>query len=549
MTLDDTLSGAVAGVLSGLATSATADAPCDGPSASSILLPGPESIAKTTLERELSNLAARIRVLESKAARPAAAESRVSRRDGDPQSGDQNKRISNQYEVRAKELDKEVKEQDIKLRELSSALVLVRSEIDHQQRLNEESKQLGLAEVEELKRELHKHQQANNAFQKALREIGSIVAAVASGDLSNKVRVETREHDPEIKKFKLTINSMVDQLQDFASQVTFIAREVGTEGRLGGQAVLSGVSGIWADLTHNVNIMAENLTEQVREIATVTTAVAHGDLSRKIERPAKGEILELQQTINVMVDQLRTFATEVTRVARDVGTEGVLGGQAQVEGVQGMWNDLTVNVNAMADNLTTQVRDIAKVTTAVARGDLTQKVSATCKGEILDLKSTINSMVDQLQQFAHEVTNLAQEVGTEGRLGGQAKVHGVDGTWRDLTHNVNVMAMKLTTQVREIAEVTTAVAQGDLSRKVTADVKGEILALKITINNMVDRLSTFAFEVSKVAREVGTEGTLGGQAKVDHVEGKWKDLTDNVNTMAQVCKKPPLSLVEVRVVF
>ena len=278
--------------------------------------------------------------------------------------------------------------------------------------------------------------------------------------------------------------------------------------------------------------MAQNLTDQVREIAVVTTAVAQGDLSRKIQRPARGEILQLQQTINTMVDQLRTFATEVTRVSRDVGIEGVLGGQAQIEGVKGMWNDLTVNVNAMANNLTAQVRDIAEVTTAVAKGDLTQKVRAQCKGEILELKSTINSMVDQLRQFAHEVTKIAREVGTDGRLGGQATVHGVEGTWKDLTENVNGMAMNLTTQVREIAEVTTAVAKGDLSKKVEAEVQGEILALKITINTMVDRLSTFAFEVSRVAREVGTEGTLGGQAEVQNVEGKWKDLTDNVNVMA-----------------
>ena len=278
--------------------------------------------------------------------------------------------------------------------------------------------------------------------------------------------------------------------------------------------------------------MAANLTDQVREIAVVTLAVAQGDLSRKIERPARGEILQLQQTINTMVDQLRTFATEVTRVSRDVGTEGVLGGQAQIEGVKGMWKDLTDTVNAMANKLTVQVRDIADVTTAVARGDLTQQVEAECKGEILELKSTINAMVNQLRRFAEEVSKIAREVGTEGRLGGQAKIHGVEGTWKDLTENVNSMAMNLTTQVREIAEVTTAVADGDLSKKVQAEAKGEILALKITINTMVDRLSTFAFEVSKVAREVGTEGTLGGQAHVESVEGKWKDLTDNVNTMA-----------------
>ena len=279
--------------------------------------------------------------------------------------------------------------------------------------------------------------------------------------------------------------------------------------------------------------MAENLTDQVREIAVVTKAVAQGDLSRKIERPAKGEIYQLQQTINTMVDQLRMFATEVSRVARDVGKEGILGGQAQIHGVKGMWDELTQNVNAMAANLTSQVRDIAEVTKGVARGDLTQKVKAECKGEILDLKSTINGMVDQLRQFAQEVTKIAKEVGTDGQLGGQATVHGVEGTWKDLTTNVNVMAMNLTTQVREIAEVTTAVAKGDLSKKVEAEVSGEILALKITINTMVDKLNTFAFEVSRVAREVGTEGTLGGQAEVRNVEGKWKDLTTNVNVMAR----------------
>ena len=273
-------------------------------------------------------------------------------------------------------------------------------------------------------------------------------------------------------------------------------------------------------------------TREVREIATVTTSVAHGDLTKKIERPARGEIFQLQQTINTMVDQLRTFASEVTRVAKDVGTEGKLGGQADVNGVKGMWNDLTVNVNAMADNLTTQVRDIIKVTTAIAKGDLTQKIEAQCKGEIFELKNTINSMVEQLQQFAREVTKIAKEVGTEGRLGGQATVHDVEGTWKDLTQNVNGMAMNLTTQVREIATVTTAVARGDLSKRISVEAQGEILDLKNTINTMVDRLSTFAFEVSKVAREVGTDGTLGGQAQVENVEGKWKDLTENVNVMA-----------------
>lgn len=382
-------------------------------------------------------------------------------------------------------------------------------------------------------RELRKHRQANEAFQKAFREIGGIITQVANGDLSMKVQIHPMEMDPEITAFKRTINTMMDQLQVFGSEVSRVAREVGTEGILGGQAQITGVHGIWKELTENVNIMAKNLTDQVREIASVTTAVAHGDLSKKIESRAKGEIFELQQTINTMVDQLRTFATEVTRVARDVGTEGVLGGQAQIDGVQGMWSELTLNVNAMANNLTTQVRDIATVTKAVAKGDLTQKVQANCKGEILELKNIINSMVDQLRQFAQEVTKIAKEVGTDGVLGGQATVHGVEGTWKDLTENVNRMANNLTTQVREIADVTTAVAKGDLTKKVTANVQGEILDLKNTINDMVDRLNTFAFEVSKVAREVGTDGTLGGQAKVDNVEGKWKELTDNVNTMAR----------------
>lgn len=284
--------------------------------------------------------------------------------------------------------------------------------------------------------------------------------------------------------------------------------------------------------THELPTERDANDKTVREIATVTTSVAHGDLTKKIERPARGEIFQLQQTINTMVDQLRTFASEVTRVAKDVGTEGKLGGQADVNGVKGMWNDLTVNVNAMADNLTTQVRDIIKVTTAIAKGDLTQKIEAQCKGEIFELKNTINSMVEQLQQFAREVTKIAKEVGTEGRLGGQATVHDVEGTWKDLTQNVNGMAMNLTTQVREIATVTTAVAKGDLSRRISVEAQGEILDLKNTINTMVDRLSTFAYEVSKVAREVGTDGTLGGQAQVENVEGKWKDLTENVNVMA-----------------
>jgi osomolarity two-component system sensor histidine kinase NIK1 len=392
------------------------------------------------------------------------------------------------------------------------------------------------AEQEEcthLRRALQKQININEAFQKEIREIGELVTQVANGDLSQRAQVHPSELYTNISTFKLTINTMMDQLQIFGREVSKVAREVGTQGNLGGQAQITGVSGIWKELTENVNIMASNLTIQVREIAVVTTAVAHGDLSQKIERQAKGEIYELQQTINTMVDQLGTFATEVNRVARDVGTEGILGGQAQIRGIRGIWNELTVNVNAMANNLTTQVRDITTVTTAVAKGDLTQKVQADCKGEILLLKDVINGMVDQLNELAQAVTKIAKDVGTDGVLGGQAVVHGVEGTWQHLTDNVNGMAMNLTTQVREIADVTTAVAKGDLTKKVTADVKGEILDLKDTINSMVDRLNRFAFEVSRVAREVGTDGTLGGQARVENVEGKWRDLTGNVNTMAQ----------------
>ena len=302
---------------------------------------------------------------------------------------------------------------------------------------------------------------------------------------------------------------MVGQLGSFACEVTRVAREVGSEGKLGGQAKVKGVAGTWKDLTDNVNLMAANLTGQVRNIAEVTTAVANGDLSKKITVDVQGEILELKNTINTMVDQLNSFASEVTRVAREVGTEGKLGGQAQVKGVGGVWKDLTDNVNMMAANLTGQVRNIAEVTTAVARGDLSKKITVDVKGEILALKSTINTMVDQLNSFASEVTRVAREVGTEGKLGGQAQVEGVGGTWKDLTDNVNMMAANLTGQVRNIAEVTTAVANGDLSKKITVDVQGEILELKNTINTMVDQLNSFASEVTRVAREVG----LGGQAR------------------------------------
>jgi HAMP domain-containing protein/CheY-like chemotaxis protein len=362
-----------------------------------------------------------------------------------------------------------------------------------------------------------------------VRNIAEVSTAIANGDLSKKITVNV---SGEILELKDTINTMVDQLNAFASEVTRVAREVGTEGKLGGQAQVSGVAGTWKHLTDSVNSMASNLTNQVRNIADVATAVARGDLSRKITVDVKGEILELKNTINTMVDQLNAFASEVTRVAREVGTEGRLGGQAQVSGVAGTWKDLTDSVNSMAGNLTNQVRNIAEVATSVAQGDLSKKVTVDVRGEILQLKETLNTMVDQLNRFAGEVTRVAREVGTEGRLGGQANVPGVAGTWKDLTDSVNSMAGNLTAQVRNIAEVTTAVARGDLSRKITVDVKGEILELKNTINTMVDQLNAFAGEVTRVAREVGTEGRLGGQAQVPGVAGTWKDLTDNVNFMA-----------------
>ena len=362
-----------------------------------------------------------------------------------------------------------------------------------------------------------------------VRNIAKVTTAVARGDLSQKITVDAKG---EIYELKTTINVMVDQLSSFAAEVTRMAKEVGTEGRLGGQADVKGVSGTWKDLTDNVNGLANNLTAQVRNIAKVTTAVANGDLSQKITVDARGEILELKNTVNVMVDQLRSFAAEVTRVAKEVGTEGKLGGQADVKGVSGTWKDLTDNVNSLAGNLTAQVRNIAKVTTAVANGDLSQKITVDAKGEILELKDTINTMVDTLRSFAAEVTRVAKEVGTDGKLGGQADVKGVSGTWKDLTDNVNSLAGNLTDQVRNIAKVTTAVARGDLSQKITVDAKGEIFELKDTINTMMDTLNSFAAEVTRVAKEVGTEGKLGGQADVKGVSGTWKDLTDNVNHLA-----------------
>src|SRR5579872_2572912 len=365
-------------------------------------------------------------------------------------------------------------------------------------------------------------------------EVARVIGAVANGDLSQTMALDI-DGRPLTGEFLLTaktVNTMVNQLGAFASEVTRVAREVGTDGKLGGQADVKGVSGTWKDLTDNVNFMASNLTGQVRNIADVTTAVANGDLSKKITADAKGEILDLKNTINIMVDQLSSFASEVTRVAREVGTEGKLGGQAYVPGVGGTWKDLTDSVNSMASNLAAQVRNIADVTKAVANGDLSKKITVDVKGEILELKNTVNTMVDQLRAFASEVTRVAREVGTEGKLGGQANVPGVAGTWKDLTDNVNFMAGNLTSQVRGIAKVVTAVADGDLNQKLTVEAKGEIAALADTINSMIDTLATFADQVTTVAREVGVEGKLGGQAKVPGAAGTWKALTENVNQLA-----------------
>ena len=362
-----------------------------------------------------------------------------------------------------------------------------------------------------------------------VRNIAEVTTAVARGDLSRKITVDVKG---EILELKNTINTMVDQLNAFASEVTRVAREVGTEGKLGGQAEVPEVAGTWKDLTDNVNFMASNLTAQVRNIAEVATAIAGGDLSKKITVDVRGEILLLKDTLNTMVEQLRSFAAEVTRVAREVGTEGRLGGQAVVPGVGGTWKDLTDNVNLLAANLTTQVRNIAEVTTAVARGDLSRKITVDVKGEILELKNTINTMVDQLNAFAGEVTRVAREVGTEGKLGGQAEVPGVAGTWKDLTDTVNFMAANLTEQVRGIVKVVTAVANGDLKQNLTVKSKGEVAALAETINNMTDTLAIFADQVTSVAREVGVEGRLGGQANVPGAAGTWKDLTGNVNLLA-----------------
>ncbi len=442
-------------------------------------------------------------------------------------TGDLSKKITVDVKGEVLELKNTINTMVDQLRSFASEVTRVAREVGTEGKLGGQAKVKGVAGTWKDLTDSVNSMAGNLTGQ--VRNIADVTTAVAKGDLSRKITVDVKG---EVLELKNTINTMVDQLRSFASEVTRVAREVGTEGRLGGQAKVEGVSGTWKDLTDSVNSMAGNLTAQVRNIADVTTAVARGDLSRKITVDVKGEILELKNTINTMVDQLSSFAAEVTRVAREVGTEGKLGGQAEVQGVAGTWKDLTDSVNSMAGNLTAQVRNIAQVTTAVAKGDLSTKITVDVKGEILELKNTINTMVDQLRSFAAEVTRVAREVGTEGKLGGQAEVQGVAGTWKDLTDSVNSMAGNLTAQVRNIADVTTAVAKGDLSRKITVDVKGEILELKNTINTMVDQLSSFAAEVTRVAREVGTEGKLGGQALVEGVSGTWKDLTDSVNSMA-----------------
>ncbi|MFD2163552.1 HAMP domain-containing protein [Paradesertivirga mongoliensis] len=426
------------------------------------------------------------------------------------------------------------------LRLFTQEVTRVARQVGSEGQLGEQAKIKGVAGVwEELTDSVN--QMAGNLTAQ-VRNIATVTTAVAKGDLSRKITVEAKG---EILELKNTINTMVDQLNSFSSEVTRVALEVGTEGKLGGQAKVPGVAGTWKDLTDSVNRMAGNLTSQVRNIAGVTTAVANGDLSKKITVDVKGEMLELKKTINTMVDQLNSFASEVTRVALEVGTEGKLGGQAKVKGVGGVWKDLTDSVNQMGSNLTDQVRNIAGVTTAVAKGDLSRKITVDAKGELLELKNTINTMVDQLNSFSSEVTRVAREVGSEGQLGGQANVPGVGGTWKDLTDSVNQMAGNLTGQVRNIAEVTTAVAKGDLSKKITVDVKGEMLELKVTINTMVDQLNSFGSEVTRVAREVGSEGQLGGQANVPGVGGTWKDLTDSVNKMADNLTSQVRNIAEV----
>ncbi|KAF9927176.1 histidine kinase osmosensor [Linnemannia zychae] len=441
--------------------------------------------------------------------------------------GDLSKKIDVEAQGEIEELKKTVNSMVEQLRTFAAEVTRVSLEVGTEGKLGGQAEVIGVSGTwKELTDNVNT--MASNLTTQ-VRSIAEVTTAVACGDLSKTIDVEAQG---EIEELKKTVNSMVEQLRTFAAEVTRVAREVGTEGILGGQAEVKGVDGTWKELTYNVNTMASNLTTQVRSIAEVTTAVACGDLSKTIDVEAQGEIEELKKTVNSMVEQLRTFAAEVTRVAREVGTEGILGGQAEVKGVDGTWKELTDNVNTMASNLTTQVRSIAKVTTAVACGDLSKKIDVEAQGEISEMKHTINSMVEQLRTFAAEVTRVSREVGTEGRLGGQAEVKDVGGTWRELTENVNTMAANLTTQVRDIANVSKAVAQGDLTKKITASAKGEILDLKNTINLMVDQLSMFANEVTRVAREVGTEGKLGVKAEVLDVRGTWKEITSNVNTMA-----------------
>ncbi len=454
--------------------------------------------------------------------------------------GDLSKKITVDVQGEILELKNTINTMVDQLNSFSSEVTRVAREVGTDGKLGGQAEVKGVAGTwKDLTDSVHK--MASNLTGQ-VRNIAEVTTAVAGGDLSRKITVDVKG---EIRELKNTINTMVDQLNSFSAEVTRVAREVGSEGKLGGQARVKGVGGVWKDLTDSVNQMASNLTGQVRNIADVTTAVARGDLSKKITVDVQGEILELKNTINTMVDQLNSFASEVTRMALEVGTEGKLGGQARVQGVGGTWKDLTDSVNQMASNLTAQVRNIAEVTTAVANGDLSKKITVNVEGEILELKKTINTMVDQLNSFASEVTRVALEVGTEGKLGGQARVQGVGGTWKDLTESVNQMGSNLTAQVRNIAEVTTAVAKGDLSRKITVDVKGEILELKNTINTMVDQLNSFGSEVFRVAREVGSEGQLGGQADVPGVEGLWKDLTDSVNKMASNLTSQVRNIAEV----
>jgi HAMP domain-containing protein len=328
-----------------------------------------------------------------------------------------------------------------------------------------------------------------------------------------------------------TFNEIVASNQRMAREMERAGRMVGKEGKTRHRVAMDRRVGAWGEMESSLNTLMDDLLWPTTEVTRAITAVAKGDLSQIVRlevqgRPLRGDFLRSATIVNAMIGQMSAFTSEVTRVAREVGTEGKLGGQASVPGAAGTWKDLTDNVNSMAGNLTGQVRNIAEVATAIASGDLSRKITVDVRGEILQLKEAINTMVDQLRSFASEVTRVAREVGSEGKLGGQAIVPGVAGTWKDLTDSVNAMATNLTGQVRNIAEVTTAVARGDLSRKITVDVRGEILQLKETINTMVDQLNGFAAEVTRVAREVGTEGKLGGQAEVKDVSGVWKDLTD-----------------------